>query len=40
MKEKVDELFTQYIPEFPKQVPLALPKLKKIELPSLKKIES
>jgi glycosyltransferase involved in cell wall biosynthesis len=40
MKEKVDELFTQYIPEFPKHVPLALPKLKKIELPSLKKIES
>jgi len=40
MKEKVDELFTQYIPEFPKQVPLALPKLKKIELPKLKTVET
>jgi glycosyltransferase involved in cell wall biosynthesis len=39
MKEKVDELFTKYIPEFPKEVKLQLPKLKKIELPKLKKIE-
>ena len=39
MKEKVDELFTQYIPEFPKQVELKLPKLNKVELPQLKKIE-
>jgi glycosyltransferase involved in cell wall biosynthesis len=40
MKEKTDELLTKYVPEFPKQVPLALPKLSKIKLPSLKKIES
>ena len=39
MKEKTDELFTKYIPEFPKQVELKLPQLKKIELPKLKKIE-
>ena len=38
MKDKVDELFTKYIPEFPKQVKLKLPQLKKIELPKLKKI--
>jgi len=38
MKEKVDELFTKYIPEFPKQVELNLPKLKKVELPKLQKI--
>jgi len=35
MKDKVDELFTMYIPEFPKEVKLQLPKLKKIELPKL-----
>ena len=40
MKEKLDTLFTQRIPEFPKQVQLQLPKLKKIELPKLKKIEA
>jgi len=40
MKDKVDLLFTQYIPEFPKAIELKLPQLKKIELPSLKKIES
>jgi hypothetical protein len=40
MKDKVDELFTKYIPEFPKQVELKLPKLKKIELPKLQKIEN
>jgi hypothetical protein len=40
MKDKTDELFTQYIPEFPKQVQLQLPKLKKIELPKLQKIEN
>ena len=39
MKEKMDILFTQYIPEFPKQVQLKLPQLKKIELPKLKKVE-
>jgi hypothetical protein len=40
MKDKVDELFTKYIPEFPKEVKLQLPKLKKIELPKLKKEET
>jgi hypothetical protein len=40
MKDKVDELFTKYIPEFPKQVQLQLPKLKKIELPKLQKVEN
>jgi hypothetical protein len=48
MKEKLDKLFTEKIPEFPKQVQLQLPKLKKvgesdatkIQLPQLKKIEN
>ena len=40
MKEKLDAVFTQRIPEFPKQVQLQLPKLKKIELPKLNKIEA
>ena len=31
MTEKIDELLTQYTPEFPKHVELKLPKLKKIE---------
>jgi glycosyltransferase involved in cell wall biosynthesis len=31
MKNKIDELFTQYIPEFPKQIQIQLPKLKKVE---------
>jgi len=38
MRETLDTLLTQYIPEFPKQVQLKLPQLKKIELPKLKKI--
>ena len=38
MRETLDTLLTQYIPEFPKQVQLKLPTLKKIELPKLKKI--
>lgn len=38
MRETLDNLLTQYIPEFPKQVQLKLPQLKKIELPKLKKI--
>jgi len=33
MKNKVNELFTQYIPDLPKKVELKLPNLKKIELP-------
>ena len=39
MKEKIDEILTVKVPEFPKQVQLQLPKLKKIELPKLTKIE-
>jgi glycosyltransferase involved in cell wall biosynthesis len=39
MTETLDNLLTQYVPEFPKQVQLKLPQLKKIELPKLKKIE-
>jgi glycosyltransferase involved in cell wall biosynthesis len=38
MREKVDNLFTNYIPEFPKQVEIKLPQLKKVELPKLQKI--
>lgn len=33
MKNKIDELFTQYIPNLPKKVELKLPSLKKIEMP-------
>ena len=40
MKDKVDELFTKYIPEFPKEIQIKLPQLRKLELPKLKKIES
>jgi hypothetical protein len=40
MKEKLGKLFTDKIPEFPKNVQLKLPQLKKIELPKLKKIEA
>ena len=40
MKDKVDELFANNIPEFPKEIKLQLPKLKKIELPKLQKVES
>ena len=38
MKEKTEELFNQYIPEFPKEVNFKLPNLNKIELPKLQKI--
>ena len=38
MRETLDNLLTQYVPEFPKQVQLKLPQLKKIELPKLKKV--
>ena len=38
MKEKADSILTQYIPTFPKAIPLVLPQLKKIELPKLTKI--
>jgi glycosyltransferase involved in cell wall biosynthesis len=40
MADKVDELFTKYIPEFPKEMELKLPQLKKIELPKLKKLNT
>ena len=50
MKEKLDTLLTNKLPEFPKQVALSLPKLKKVgeskmelpklKLPKLKKIEA
>jgi hypothetical protein len=40
MKEKLDAVFTERIPEFPKHIQLQLPKLKKIELPNLKKVEA
>jgi hypothetical protein len=40
MKEKLDTLLTEKLPEFPKQVQLQLPKLKKIELPKLNKVEA
>ena len=38
MRETLDNLLTQYIPEFPKQVELKLPTPKQIELPKLKKV--
>jgi glycosyltransferase involved in cell wall biosynthesis len=40
MKDKLDEIFTKNIPDFPKQMDLKLPQLKKIELPKLTKIEN
>ena len=39
MKEKLEKVLEERIPEFQKQVQLQLPKLKKIELPKLKKVE-
>ena len=39
IQQRTWELLDKYVPEFPKQVPLTLPKLKKIELPKLKKSE-
>jgi glycosyltransferase involved in cell wall biosynthesis len=33
MKDKTNEIFTQYIPDLPKKVEIKLPTLKKIELP-------
>lgn len=38
MKEKIDDILTKSIPEFPQEVKLTLPQLKKIELPKLNKI--
>jgi glycosyltransferase involved in cell wall biosynthesis len=39
IQKRTWELLDKYVPEFPKQMPLVLPKLKKIELPTLKKVE-
>ena len=39
MKELVDRLLSNHVPEFPKEVQLKLPKFNKIELPKLKKIK-
>lgn len=38
MKERVDSICTQYIPEFPKEIKLKLPELKKISLPKKEEI--
>ena len=35
MSEKTNTLLNQYVPEFPKEITLNLPKLKKLELPKL-----
>ena len=51
MEDKIDEVLTKYIPEFPKQVKLNLPKLEKVQknkglvlpklnLPKLEKVEN
>ena len=40
MKEKLDSILTNKVPDFPKRVELKLPQLKKIELPKLKKVEA
>jgi hypothetical protein len=39
MKEKIDNILTKNIPEFPKEVKLEIPKLNKIQLPKLQKID-
>lgn len=39
IQKKTWELLDRYVPEFPKQIPLVLPKLKKVELPTLKRAE-
>jgi hypothetical protein len=38
MKDKINEILTTNIPEFPKEVALKLPTNNKIELPKLKKV--
>ena len=37
MKDKINEILTTNIPNFPTQVELKLPQLKKLELPKLQK---
>lgn len=39
IRKKTWELLDKYVPEFPKQVPIILPKLKKVELPKVQKSE-
>ena len=39
MKEKIDTILTDNIPEFPSEVKLKLPSMKKIEMPKFKKAE-
>jgi glycosyltransferase involved in cell wall biosynthesis len=39
MKEKLDAILTNKVPDFPKHVPLQLPSLKRIQLPKLSKVE-
>jgi glycosyltransferase involved in cell wall biosynthesis len=39
IQERTWELLDKYVPEFPKQVPIVLPKLKKIETPKLEKVD-
>jgi hypothetical protein len=39
MKEKLDTILTNKVPDFPKHVPLQLPSLKRIQLPKLSKVE-
>lgn len=39
IQKKTWELLDKYVPEFPKQVPLTLPKLKKVQLPTMKRAE-
>ena len=40
MQTKLDSILESTLPEFPKHVPISLPKLKKVELPTLKKVEA
>jgi hypothetical protein len=39
IRQKTFELLDKYVPNFPKQIPLTLPKLKKVELPKIKSVE-
>lgn len=40
MSDKIKQVFNQYLPQFPQQVKIVLPKLKKIQLPKpIQKIE-
>ena len=40
MSDKVNELLTKYVPEFPQEVELKLPTMKKIEIPKLKNLNT